>query len=92
MTAADALHAATRAGLPQALAARLVLDTDPSRYAQAVEAAAGVVVLCRLAGKPDKLGDMLGKSIEQARVALNALMVADTEATYIDKVPAWNKA
>ena len=88
MTADDALLAATRAGLPQAVAARLVLDTDPSRYAKAIESAGALMVLCKLAGRPEQIGDMLGKTIDEARLDLNRQMVEETNATVIDKVPA----
>lgn len=87
MTADEAMQAATRAGLPVPVAARLVLDTHPLRYPQAIEAAAAVAVLCRLANRPGQIGQHVGKSIEQARADINAEMVAETDATYIDKTP-----
>jgi len=88
MNCDEALLAATRAGLPQAVAARLVLDTDPTRYEAAVQAAAQVLVLCKLANRPEQIGDLLGKTIDEARLELNRQMVEETNATCIDKVPA----
>jgi len=88
MTADDALLAATRAGLPQAVAARLVLDNGPTHYAKAIESAGALLALCKLANRPEQIGDMLGKTIDEARLELNRQMCEETNATVIDKVPA----
>lgn len=87
MDAEAALDEAARAGIPNVLAAQLVLRTEPRNYAAAIQAAGEIVALCRLAGMPAQAERLIGRPVVAARLELNALMVAETDRTFIDKVP-----
>jgi hypothetical protein len=87
MTADEALALAARSGLPAALAARVVLDTPDGDYTARIQAAAQVLVLCRLADRLPQAEALVPLGVEAARAELSRQLVAASDASYVDKVP-----